>query len=41
MIGTVVWFVALTTWIVVFQVNRSTWGEFADEISFIIPYGTA
>lgn len=41
MIGTVVWAVILIAWIVTFQLNRSSWGDFADDISFIIPLGTS
>lgn len=39
-LGTVVWIAAIVTWVVVFQVNRASWGKFADDISFIIPLGT-
>ncbi|CAH1107752.1 unnamed protein product [Psylliodes chrysocephalus] len=39
-IGTSIWFVALLSWVITFQLNRSNWGEFADYISFIIPFGT-
>ncbi|KAL3270616.1 hypothetical protein HHI36_021150 [Cryptolaemus montrouzieri] len=39
-IGAAIWSVVLTTWIVIFQVNRDNWGEFADRISFIIPLGS-
>ncbi|KAJ8980382.1 hypothetical protein NQ317_009376 [Molorchus minor] len=39
-IGSSIWFVLLATWITTFQLNRASWGEFADHISFIIPVGT-
>ncbi|KAJ8956356.1 hypothetical protein NQ318_015094 [Aromia moschata] len=39
-IGSFVWLVILITWITVFQVNRVKWGEYADDMSFIIPVGT-
>lgn len=35
-IGTLVWFIALVVWVIVFQLHRSEWGEYADNISFII-----
>lgn len=38
-IGTLIWFIILTSWIVVFQTHRVAWGEFADYLSFIIPLG--
>lgn len=40
-IGTVVWIVAIISWVFAFQMNRAEWGEFADSISFIIPLGRA
>lgn len=39
-IGTILWTIVLATWIALFQINRVEWGEFADEISFIIPLGS-
>ncbi|KAG5674866.1 hypothetical protein PVAND_004811 [Polypedilum vanderplanki] len=39
-IGTLFWIIALTTWIIIFQTNRIAWGEFGDELSFIIPLGS-
>ncbi|XP_044739366.1 gamma-secretase subunit pen-2 [Chrysoperla carnea] len=38
-IGTLIWFIILTSWIIVFQTHRVAWGEFADYLSFIIPLG--
>ncbi|XP_021001874.1 gamma-secretase subunit PEN-2 [Parasteatoda tepidariorum] len=38
-IGAAVWAAGLITWIVIFQLNRADWGEFADSLSFIIPVG--
>lgn len=38
-IGAAFWTVIIVTWVVMFQVNRARWGEFADSISFIIPQG--
>ncbi|KAL1517972.1 hypothetical protein ABEB36_001666 [Hypothenemus hampei] len=38
-IGALIWGIVLTSWVVVFQIKRSSWGEFADSISFIIPLG--
>lgn len=40
-IGSIIWIVALVTWVLAFQMNRAEWGEFADSISFIIPLGRA
>lgn len=39
-VGAISWAVFVTSWVVVFQLNRAAWGEFADNISFIIPVGT-
>lgn len=39
-IGALVWLVIVITWVTLFQVNRVNWGEFADDISFIIPVGS-
>jgi len=39
-IGTIIWSIIIITWVVIFQINRARWGEFADNISFIIPLGT-
>ena len=38
-IGTFVWIVVLTTWIIIFQTQRAQWGATADYMSFIIPLG--
>lgn len=38
-IGGLIWVAALTTWIIIFQTHRASWGETADRISFIIPTG--
>ncbi|KAF7266506.1 presenilin enhancer, gamma-secretase subunit [Rhynchophorus ferrugineus] len=38
-IGCLIWLILLVSWITVYQINRSAWGEFADKISFIIPLG--
>lgn len=40
-IGALLWAIGLGTWIAIFQANRVAWGEFADDISFIIPLGEA
>ncbi|XP_008194720.1 gamma-secretase subunit pen-2 [Tribolium castaneum] len=39
-IGSLIWLVLIVTWVTIFQVNRTSWGEFADNISFIIPLGS-
>ncbi|XP_050302227.1 gamma-secretase subunit pen-2 [Anthonomus grandis grandis] len=39
-LGALLWLIILVSWITVFQLNRSSWGAFADQISFIIPLGT-
>ncbi|CAO1335254.1 unnamed protein product [Diamesa serratosioi] len=39
-IGLIVWMVVLGTWITLYQLNRVEWGEFADNLSFIIPLGS-
>lgn len=41
LVGTLVWVVAIISWVVTFQLKRTDWGEFADNISFIIPLGQA
>lgn len=38
-LGAIVWAIVIVCWVVMFQLNRSNWGEFADDISFIIPLG--
>ncbi|KAK7868509.1 hypothetical protein R5R35_001916 [Gryllus longicercus] len=38
-IGGLLWIIAITTWVVIFQTHRAAWGEAADKISFIIPAG--
>jgi len=38
-IGLAIWIAGLVSWIVVFQRNRSEWGAFGDQISFLIPLG--
>lgn len=40
-IGALIWSIVIATWVVVFQTNRAEWGEFADDISFVIPLGSA
>lgn len=37
--GTLIWTAALVSWITIYQVNRASWGEFGDSISFNIPRG--
>lgn len=39
-VGALLWLIGLVTWVTIFQINRASWGEFADSISFIIPLGT-
>ncbi|XP_018334302.1 gamma-secretase subunit pen-2 [Agrilus planipennis] len=38
-VGTLVWIIIVIGWVLTFQLNRAKWGEFADDISFIIPLG--
>ena len=38
-IGTVVWTIAIATWVAMYQMNRAGWGEIGDKISFLIPLG--
>ncbi|KAK3738519.1 hypothetical protein QZH41_012048 [Actinostola sp. cb2023] len=38
-IGLAIWIAGLVTWIVIFLNNRASWGEFGDQISFLIPLG--
>lgn len=38
-IGTILWLILITIWVVLFQTNRVRWGDFGDDISFIIPTG--
>ena len=40
-IGSFIWTIVLIAWIVVFQMNRASWGATADYISFTIPKGIA
>lgn len=40
-IGALLWAIGLGIWITIYQSNRVAWGEFADNISFVIPLGTA
>ena len=40
-IGFLVWFAGLTTWILIYQTYRASWGEIGDRISFVIPLGVA
>lgn len=40
-IGALLWAIVLAVWITIFQTNRVAWGSFADDISFVIPLGTA
>eukprot|EP00112_Aurelia_sp_Birch-Aquarium-sp1_P017669 Seg4119.2 transcript_id=Seg4119.2/GoldUCD/mRNA.D3Y31 product="Gamma-secretase subunit pen-2" protein_id=Seg4119.2/GoldUCD/D3Y31 len=38
-IGTLVWFIAIVIWVTFYQLNRASWGELGDTISFLIPLG--
>lgn len=40
-IGFLVWCAGLTTWILIYQTYRASWGEIGDRISFVIPLGVA
>ncbi|KAL9692547.1 hypothetical protein quinque_016459 [Culex quinquefasciatus] len=40
-IGSLIWLVAILSWVTTFQLKRTDWGDFADSISFIIPLGRA
>lgn len=37
--GALLWAIGITTWVVIFQVNRVAWDEWGDQISFNIPRG--
>lgn len=37
--GALLWAIGITTWVVIFQLNRVAWDEFGDSISFNIPRG--
>lgn len=39
-IGSLIWFLVIATWVAMFQANRIAWGEWADDLSFIIPLGS-
>lgn len=39
-IGSLIWFLVIATWVAMFQANRVAWGEWADDLSFIIPLGS-
>ncbi|XP_075151420.1 presenilin enhancer, gamma-secretase subunit [Haematobia irritans] len=38
-LGTLLWTIVLTIWVIIFQTQRSEWGATADYMSFIIPLG--
>ncbi|EDO46097.1 predicted protein [Nematostella vectensis] len=38
-IGFSIWAAGLSTWIVMYQTNRASWGELGDTLSFLIPLG--
>ncbi|KAH9514972.1 hypothetical protein Btru_021552 [Bulinus truncatus] len=38
-IGFLVWLAIIITWVVIYQVNRVSWGETGELISFTIPLG--
>ena len=40
-IGSLVWFVALLSWLIIYIQRRQEWGEFGDRISFNIPLGAS
>lgn len=40
-VGALLWAIGLGIWITIFQASRAAWGEYADNISFIIPLGKA
>ena len=39
-IGSFIWFMAIFAWVALFQAKRIEWGEWADDLSFIIPLGS-
>nr|XP_018910164.1 PREDICTED: gamma-secretase subunit pen-2 [Bemisia tabaci] len=39
-VGVAVWTVILSVWIYTYQTNRVKWGDFGDDISFLIPTGS-
>jgi presenilin enhancer 2 len=39
MVGTVVWMALIVTWVMVFQLNRASWGIQGEYLSFVIPSG--
>jgi len=39
LIGCILWTVALTAWIVVYQNHRVSWGALGDYLSFVYPKG--
>ncbi|XP_041970453.1 gamma-secretase subunit pen-2 [Aricia agestis] len=40
-IGAAVWAVILIAWVTTYQLNRVSWGETGDSLSFIVPMGRA
>lgn len=40
-VGAIIWLIIISAWIITFQTNRVKWGAFGDDISFIIPTGSA
>lgn len=39
-VGAVIWLIIISAWIITYQINRTRWGKFGDDISFIIPTGS-
>ncbi|XP_034244318.1 gamma-secretase subunit pen-2-like [Thrips palmi] len=39
-VGALLWIIALTIWIVLYQTHRIEWGDWGESISFIIPTGS-
>jgi len=38
-IGALIWVGICVAWTCVFQINRASWGELGDQLSFVIPRG--
>ncbi|KAK6963457.1 gamma-secretase subunit PEN-2 [Biomphalaria glabrata] len=40
-IGSAIWLAAIITWVIIFQLNRVSWGATGDLLTFVIPLGEA
>ena len=38
-VGTLLWTIGMIAWITIYQINRASWGELGDNLSFLSPKG--